>query len=92
MLIFLLYVDAPIQCASLYVERIDLTSKLRKCKPKWRWSRPFSGKKSKKPKKLKNNLFYNTKDLFHCFSNFKFHLIWDELALKKIWDLNEALM
>ena len=27
-------------------ERIDLAPKLRKCKPKWRWSRPFSGKKS----------------------------------------------
>ena len=32
------------QCASFYVERIDLASKLRKCSPKWRWSRPFSGK------------------------------------------------
>ena len=28
-------VDAPIQCASFYVERIDLTSKLRKFGPKW---------------------------------------------------------
>ena len=28
--IFFFIVDAPIQCASFYVERIDLTSKLRK--------------------------------------------------------------
>ena len=27
-------IDAPIQCASFYVERIDLASKLRKCKTK----------------------------------------------------------
>ena len=76
-----------------YVERIDLASKLRKILPKWRWSRPFSGKKSphkfsdtdpsdliiswfthfKQPFSLenqKNNLFYNTKDLFHCILNF----------------------
>ena len=41
---FVFIVDAPILCASFYVERIDLASKLRKCKPKWRWNRPFSGK------------------------------------------------
>ena len=29
-------VDSPIQCASFYVERIDLASKLRKFLPKWR--------------------------------------------------------
>ena len=34
------------QCASFYVEGIDLASKLRKCLSKWRWSRPFSGKMS----------------------------------------------
>ena len=37
-------VDSPIQCASFYVERIGLASKLRKFLPKWRWSWPFSGK------------------------------------------------
>ena len=37
-------VDSPIKCASFYVERIDLASKLRKCKPKWRWSRHFQAK------------------------------------------------
>ena len=30
----------------LFYERIDLASKLRKVLPKWRWSLPFSGKKS----------------------------------------------
>ena len=40
------FVDVPIQCASFYVERIDLASKLRKWLPKWWWSRPFPGKKS----------------------------------------------
>ena len=44
LLIFI--VDAPIKFASFYVERIDLASKLRKVLPKWRWCRPFSGKKS----------------------------------------------
>ena len=39
-------VDSPIQCASFYVERIDLGLHLRKFLPKWRWSRPFSGKES----------------------------------------------
>ena len=45
-------VDAPILCGSFYVERIDLTSKLRKFGPKWQWNRPFSAKKS--PHKFSN--------------------------------------
>ena len=36
-----------------YVERIDLTSKLRKSDQKWQWSRPFSSKKS--PRKFSDN-------------------------------------
>ena len=51
MLIFFI-VDAPIQCASFYVDRIDLTSKLRKIWTKWQWNRPFSVKKS--PHKFSN--------------------------------------
>ena len=45
-------VDASIQCESFYVERIDLTSKLRKIGPKWQRNRPFSVKKS--PHKFSN--------------------------------------
>ena len=38
--------DAPVQGASFWVERIKLASKLREFYQKWRWSRPFSSKKS----------------------------------------------
>ena len=34
------------QVASLYVEIIDLTSKLRELNQRWRWSRSFSVRKS----------------------------------------------
>ena len=50
--IYFFIVDAPIHCASFYVERIDLTSKLRKIGPKWQRNRPFSAKKS--PHKFSN--------------------------------------
>ena len=39
------FLDAPVQVAFFYIERIDLAPKLSKIGPKWRWSRPFSGKK-----------------------------------------------
>ena len=31
---------------AFYIERIDLSSKLRELNQKWRWSQPFSDKKS----------------------------------------------
>ena len=36
--------NAPAQGVTLYVEKINLASKLRELNQKWRWSRPFSGK------------------------------------------------
>ena len=36
--------DAAVQGASFYVERIDLATKLRESDQKWQWSRPFSRK------------------------------------------------
>ena len=38
--------NAPVQGASFYVEKIKLDSKLRELYQKWRWSRTFSDRKS----------------------------------------------
>ena len=59
--------DAAIQSASFYVERIDLTSKLRKFGPKWQWNRQFSAKKS--PHKFSNT--YPSNLIICWFTHFK---------------------